>query len=781
MLYHNIKKVELLHLSSKRHLQNKKDKKSQASLEYISVYGWSLLIVAGVLAFLLIYVNLPTTISPSSCRFSDGFYCNAVVLSTNTIAGNMVVMMAITNKQQYAIVNPELIIHVNNKNYTNTNSCFPNYVVSGGSIICNLTLPINAKLGQYFANNVYIKADYCGLTINNCTNPPPLVYVGNIRSHASFSVPPKITFTLTAKNLTNPSRFNVKDPLYATVKLSGYPLRSATVNFSVSPAKYTTEPKITATSISGVSTSYVFGSIPGKAVITAHYAGYTASATVTFVYIPITTTSTTSTSSTSTSSTSSTSTSSTSSTSTSSTSSTSTSSTSSTSTSSTSTTIPPLIISLSPTSATLDVGQSIKLTAHPSGGSGSYHYQWYTSTGIINGATSKTNTFSFKSFTGNSHTFYVYVKITDSASTTATSSKAAIKVYKAISASISPVTFKIDSGQTVKLTSTVKGGSGSYHYQWYKNGTSISGAISDSYTAAPTTRTGATAGQSTTSTYYVTISDSKVSPAAIPATVKSSESSIIVYPSFSVIIKPRTEDVRLGTEVIFDSCILGGSGSIQSHWQCPSGRGSGNSNYNYQWYAGWPTASNLISGATIWWWWTHVWTSQTYGVIVTDTGVTTPERVACSSTIYVYIATLGKKATNYCKHILPLSVSVTPSSIKTYQSITLTAHPENGVGSYTYQWYNLTNGGHVAVGPNSYQFTINPYTYGTFKYDVKVTDSFLNHSTSNAATYVVVSRPPAESNPPASTATATPVTCSPFGNIGPSGGIFFVCDFQLTS
>ncbi len=274
--------VKLFQYFPKNYSILKTTRKAQSAIEYLSTYGWALLIIAGVLSFLLVYVNVPTTLSPSSCKFSDGFYCNAVVLSTNTLSENTVVMMVITNKQRYAITNPDLIVNLNNKNYTGTNTCIPSYVVSGGSIICNLTLPVNTKLGQYLMSSIYIKADYCGLTTNNCQNPPSLTYVGNMKSHVSISTYPKITITLTAENATNPAQSNVKDPLYATVKLSDYPLRGATVTFSVTPAIYTAEPTLTATSISGSSASYVSGSASGNAIITAHYAGYMASTTVTF-------------------------------------------------------------------------------------------------------------------------------------------------------------------------------------------------------------------------------------------------------------------------------------------------------------------------------------------------------------------------------------------------------------------------------------------------------------------------------------------------------------------
>jgi hypothetical protein len=75
---------------------------------------------------------------------------------------------------------------------------------------------------------------------------------------------------------------------------------------------------------------------------------------------------------------------------------------------------------LTPTSPTIDRGQSVTLTANPSGGSGSYAYQWYSGstesgcTGLgtpISGATS-----SMYSASPTISTYYCYV-VTDSSPT----------------------------------------------------------------------------------------------------------------------------------------------------------------------------------------------------------------------------------------------------------------------------------------------------------------------------------------------------------------------------
>ncbi len=285
-------------------------------MEYLSVYGWALLIVAGAVAAILIYVNLPTAVTSSACRFSEGFYCNGVIFGTGNNQTLMVV--SVTNKLQYAMMDPNLIVAFGGQNQTVSGSCFPNYLASGGSAVCEVPLSSSNKvnIGQYLASSVYLKAKYCGPTVNNCTSPPSETYIGNVQTHATTLVSPDVGLTLTVANTTNPASPNVRDALSAQVIMLGYPLKGATVNFTENDSSYNLTPKIIISDSAGNATSYISGSATGKVNITATYAGMSASLVVTFTQAAQTTTSTTSTSTISpTSSTSTTSTSSTSSTS----------------------------------------------------------------------------------------------------------------------------------------------------------------------------------------------------------------------------------------------------------------------------------------------------------------------------------------------------------------------------------------------------------------------------------------------------------------------------------
>jgi len=85
---------------------------------------------------------------------------------------------------------------------------------------------------------------------------------------------------------------------------------------------------------------------------------------------------------------------------------------------------PPLTVSISPTSASMLLGQSVTFTSTVSGGYTPYTYQWYLNDNPVSGATSDTWTFT----PTESGIFYVYLKVTDDKGNTAQSETARITV-----------------------------------------------------------------------------------------------------------------------------------------------------------------------------------------------------------------------------------------------------------------------------------------------------------------------------------------------------------------
>ena len=146
-------------------------------------------------------------------------------------------------------------------------------------------------------------------------------------------------------------------------------------------------------------------------------------------------------------------------------------------------------VSASPSSWTLDVGQSKTFAATPSGGSGTYtNYKWY-----VNGSLAQSGAASVMSFApGASGSYSVTVTVTDSlGATSSLSSAATVSVNAVPTVSITPVgPLTLTVGEVQTFIATASGGSGTISYQWYLDGVAIgTNGASYSYTAAGTSHT----------------------------------------------------------------------------------------------------------------------------------------------------------------------------------------------------------------------------------------------------------------------------------------------------
>jgi outer membrane protein assembly factor BamB len=137
--------------------------------------------------------------------------------------------------------------------------------------------------------------------------------------------------------------------------------------------------------------------------------------------------------------------------------------------------------SISPSSATFDVGQSKLFTSTVSDGTSPYTYKWYLNEVAVSDATNSTWTFTPNS----SGSYNVYVNASDSANFTSKSNIASVTVNPSLSVTVSPSSVIMDVGQSQQFTSTVNGTS-PYTYQWYLNGAPVSNATFNSWTFTPT-------------------------------------------------------------------------------------------------------------------------------------------------------------------------------------------------------------------------------------------------------------------------------------------------------
>jgi len=218
------------------------------------------------------------------------------------------------------------------------------------------------------------------------------------------------------------------------------------------------------------------------------------------------------------------------------------------------------VVSISPTSVTMMVGQSQLFTAAISGGAPPFTYQWYLNGSAVPGSNSATWNFTP---TEPGH-YNVYVIATD-INNFATQSNVVndIIVYTQLSVTISPTSIKMTTGESQQFTSAVTGGATPYTYQWYLNASQVAGATEPTYTFTPSS-----AGNC--SIHLVVTSDNLGS-------VQSNIATAEVNSPLVVSISPSNVKLYFGQSSTFHASVSGGAGP-----------------YSYQWHLN----GSAVSGAT---------------------------------------------------------------------------------------------------------------------------------------------------------------------------------------
>lgn len=225
------------------------------------------------------------------------------------------------------------------------------------------------------------------------------------------------------------------------------------------------------------------------------------------------------------------------------------------------------VSAISPSAPSLDVGQSVVLSASATGGTSPVSYAWYTGktcTTAITGATSLTLTVQPSATT--SYSF----QATDSASTPEVRCSASdtVTVNAALKAgNISASATTLDVGQSSVLTAQSTGGTDPLSYQWYSgtdatcaSNTLLSGATGKSYTVSP----------SATTSYCYVVTDS----AKVAETGSSQVLTITVDPDPAVTVPSASPgSVDVGQTVTFSTVGSGGTGALTYTWNVSKGLG----------------------------------------------------------------------------------------------------------------------------------------------------------------------------------------------------------------
>ena len=215
-----------------------------------------------------------------------------------------------------------------------------------------------------------------------------------------------------------------------------------------------------------------------------------------------------------------------------------------------------LSITSNPASVAVTEGQaaSFKVTATGS----SLKYQWYKDSVAISGATAATYSIAK---TATTHAGGYQVKVT-SGTTVKWSSKATLTVAKPVVATVTitsqPKPLTVTAGQPASFAVTASGTS--LQYQWYKNGTALSGATAATYALTSTTTSHA-------GTYQVRISSGTTVAWSANAAL-TVNAPVVEAPKLDIVVSlpPVSASVFAGKSHTFNVAATG-SGTLKYQWR----------------------------------------------------------------------------------------------------------------------------------------------------------------------------------------------------------------------
>jgi YVTN family beta-propeller protein len=382
-----------------------------------------------------------------------------------------------------------------------------------------------------------------------------------------------------------------------------------------------------------------------------------------------------------------------------------------------------------PTGKILDSGQSLTITANPSGGTTPYSYQWYSGTSstcssdaAISGATGSSYLAS-----PTSSTYYCY-KVTDSATTPTSeiSSTDLVTVNSALGIpSIIPSNTAIDNGQSTVLSSTWTGGTTDYTAKLYSSSTSTCNTGSNLVQTLSSLTSGSASfsslSQSSTTYYCIFVTDS----ASTPETTNSINSKVVVNSALSIPTLSSSPSLpstqASGNTITFTSSWSGGTSTYTANYIITNT--ITNDLVANMLFTGITTTSNSFA-------WTipsvDIGNTVEANVIITDSASTPETANSVESNTLTIVSPYTAPTIN--------SFSCpSQSSIYSGGSVTCTVSINNGESPYTYNWLvvnSITKSvvsnelfTNIASTTNTLTFTSQDTSDSPLQFNVIITDS----------------------------------------------------------
>jgi len=350
-------------------------------------------------------------------------------------------------------------------------------------------------------------------------------------------------------------------------------------------------------------------------------------------------------------------------------------------------------ITTQPANQTVNVGQVATFSVVASG-TAPLSYQWQKNGTAINGATSASYTTPATTANDNGATFGVMVSNV-AGNTASTSATLTVQVPPSIGTQ--PVNQTVIAGQPATF-SIVAAGTAPLSYQWQKNGSTISGAISASYT------TPATVATDNGATFSVMVSNAA-------GNTPSNSATLTVQSPPSITTPPANQTVIAGQSATF-SVVAAGTAPLSYQWQKNGSTISGAISASYTT----PATTAKDNGAT-------------FGVMVSNVAGNTP---STSATLTVQV---------------PPSITTQPANqtVNVGQVATFSV-VASGTAPLTYQWQE--NGSTIS-GATSTSYTTPPTTAADNASTFRVVVSNAAGNTPSSTATLTVQSPPSITTQPA--------------------------------
>ena len=183
--------------------------KSQSALEFITTYGFVIIIMIAIIAVLFVFFSLPRNALPNRCNIYGALNCLDIAYSANTQGppGSLLVFAA--SDAQPGFMNIQKYTATVDDPSSANGICTPSIVSDGENVICVIVFSTHANNNQVYTGNGTVSVIYCpkAKTASDCSSASQgsqLSFGLSFQVHASppFKIPTTSISTITSTTIT---------------------------------------------------------------------------------------------------------------------------------------------------------------------------------------------------------------------------------------------------------------------------------------------------------------------------------------------------------------------------------------------------------------------------------------------------------------------------------------------------------------------------------------------------------------------------------------------------